>query len=199
MGTEEATVLIVEDEEGLLDVYARWLGDRYEVRTATTAEGALDALDDSVDVVLLDRLMPDTSGTEVLDEIRARTADCRVAMVTAVEPDFDIIDMGFDDYLTKPVKREHLHETVRRLLARDDVAEMARRLFALATKRSVLQSSKRTEELEESEEYAELQTEMRRLRRRLDESLDQLGSGEMVSLVRELEAETATRPEEGKQ
>jgi len=59
-------------------------------------------IDETVDVVLLDRMMPGMSGQEVLAAIRERGLDCRVAMVTAVDADFDVIEMGFDEYLGKP-------------------------------------------------------------------------------------------------
>jgi len=106
MSEQPPLVLVVEDEPDLADLYAAWLGDEYRVRTAYGGQEALDELDeadDEVDAILLDRRMPGLSGDEVLAAVRERGIDCRVAMVTAVEPDFDILKMGFDDYLVKPV------------------------------------------------------------------------------------------------
>jgi two-component system response regulator AdeR len=140
-------------------------------------------------VVLLDREIPGSSGGELLTAFREQPGRCRVAMVTGVEPDFDIIDMGFDDYLTKPVTSEGLTEAVARLLRRDEVAAMTRRLFSLARKRSVLQASKPADELTESDEFARLEREIARLRSEIDASLERIDSGEMVSLVREFESE----------
>lgn len=94
------TVLIVEDEQPLADLYAAWLTETYSIRTAYDGEQALDQLDEQVAVVLLDRRMPQLSGDDVLERIRERNYDCHVAMVSGVHPDFDIIEMGFDDYLT---------------------------------------------------------------------------------------------------
>lgn len=189
MSNEEAVVLVVEDEESLLDMYGRWLEDEYEVRLATTAPAAEKSFDESVDVVLLDRKIPGLSGGDLLTEFRGLDGRCRVAMVTGVEPDFDIIDMGFDDYLTKPVTSGQLTDAVARLLRRDEVASMTRQLFTLARKRSVLQSSKQPAELQESEEFARLEREITRLRGDIDTSLERIGSDEMVSLVREFEAD----------
>jgi len=190
MSDDGAVVLVVEDEQPLLDMYVRWLGSRHEVRAATTEAAADEAFDESVDVVLLDREIPGTSGGELLTEFRNRPGRCRVAMVTGVEPDFDIIDMGFDDYLTKPVTSEQLTDAVARLLRRDEVAAMTRRLFSLARKRSVLQASKPSDELGQSDEFARLEREIERLRNEIDASLERIDSSEMVSLVREFEAET---------
>jgi len=60
-------VLIVDDEPDLADLYASWLPEQYAVVTAYDGRGALDALDGSVNVVLLDRRMPGMSGDEVVD------------------------------------------------------------------------------------------------------------------------------------
>lgn len=111
-----ATVLVVDAPANLADLYGEWLTDTYLVRTAYGGEEALEKLDEAVDVVLLDRRMPDLAGDEVLTQLRERDLDCRVALVTAVDPDFDIIELGCDIHVTKPVRRDDLHETVETLL-----------------------------------------------------------------------------------
>jgi DNA-binding response OmpR family regulator len=191
MGTEDPTVLVVEDEPPLVEIYARWLEGECEVRTAQNGTEALEQVDDDVDVALLDRLMPGMSGDEVLAEIRKRAPGCRVAMVTAVEPDFDIITMGFDDYLTKPVEKEELLETVRRLLDRLEYEGLEQELYALVAKRSALQSAKSAEELAESEEFAELEARIEELQGEIDDAMPNLESGEFVAMVRDIEGEEA--------
>lgn len=156
MSAEQPLVLIVEDEPDLADLYATWLRNDYGVRVAYGGREALDKLDDEVDVVLLDRRMPDLSGDEALSEIRDRGFECRVAMVTAVEPDFDIIAMGFDDYLVKPVSREALTETVSNLILRNAYDVGIQDLFSLASKKALLESEKDEAALEENEEYQRL-------------------------------------------
>jgi two-component system response regulator AdeR len=148
------TVLIVDDEPNVVEAYALWLEDEYEeIRTATGGEEALAAIDEDVDVVLLDRRMPVLSGDDVLAELDGRGLDPRVAMVTAVDPDFDIVEMGFDAYLTKPVSRADLVETVEQLLALDEYEAGVREQFALVEKRAVLETEMTEDELAESEEY----------------------------------------------
>jgi len=190
MGGDDATVLLVEDEEELLDIYSRWLSPQFDVKTAQSGTEALERLDETVDVVLLDRLMPEMTGDAVLSEIQSRTTNCRVAMATAVEPDFDIIEMGFDEYLTKPIECETLLETVTELVERENVAELSRRLYALTRKRSLLQSSKSESELAESDGYDSLTRQIRTVRANLDDSLDEIDDADMVAMVRELEEET---------
>jgi DNA-binding response OmpR family regulator len=189
MTGERPTVLIVEDEPDLADLYATWLDEQYDVRTAYGGNEALELFDPDVNVVLLDRRMPDMSGDEVLTSIREDGGECRVAMVTAVEPDFDIVAMGFDDYLVKPVAKDDLHRVVANLLRRDQYEKGIGELFALASKKALLESEKSSAELETSEEYRELSEELDDLQDRLDTTLAELDDEADVShLYRDLEA-----------
>jgi DNA-binding response OmpR family regulator len=106
------TVLVVDDERDIADTYAAMLGESYDVRVAYGGEAALDAIDDDVDAVLLDRRMPDVSGDVVLERVREAGYGCKVIMVTAIDPDLDILAMDFDDYLSKPIKRDTLVQAV---------------------------------------------------------------------------------------
>jgi len=169
-----ARVLVVEDEAGTASLYARWVQDDHEVLCAHSGEEALELVDETVDVVLLDRRMPGLSGDTVLAEIRERALDCRVVMVTAVEPDFDIVNMGFDDYVVKPVTGDELRETVRTILVREDYDRQLRRYFATASKKAVLEAEKSPSQLERSEEYERITRRLEELRAGLDESLDEM-------------------------
>jgi DNA-binding response OmpR family regulator len=171
---EPPTVLVVEDESSLAEAYTRWLSASYRVLTAENGEAALDAIDESVDVVLLDRRMPELSGDEALGILRNREYDCRVAIVTAAEPDFDIIGMGFDTYLIKPVTKSDLDETVERLLLLAEYDQESQELFALARTRAVLEVQKTERELAASEEYAALVERFEACRTDLDRSIDRM-------------------------
>ncbi|ELZ40028.1 response regulator receiver protein [Halorubrum californiense DSM 19288] len=175
MSEQPPLVLVVEDEPDLADLYAAWLGDEYRVRTAYGGREALDQIDeadDEVDAILLDRRMPGLSGDEVLTAVRDRGIDCRVAMVTAVEPDFDILEMGFDDYLVKPVTSETLRETVEGLLRRGEYDSEVQELFSLTSKKAMLESEKSANDLADNEEYQRLTERIEDLRDRADESRD---------------------------
>jgi DNA-binding response OmpR family regulator len=186
---DKPTVLVVEDERALIELYVRWLEDDYDVRTAEGGEEALTEMDEHVDVVLLDRLMPGMSGDEVLKEVQRRVPDAKVAMVTAVEPDFDVIEMGFDDYLTKPVEREELLRTIERLLGRSEFAELEQELYALVSKQAALRSTKPVEELAKSDEFVDLEDRIAGLRSDIGATLPDIGSDEFVAMVRDIEAE----------
>ncbi|QCC47904.1 response regulator [Halobellus limi] len=166
-------VLVVEDEPDLAELYAIYLSDIYDVQTATDGETALELVDEETDVVLLDRRMPDLTGDEVLDEIRARGLETQVAMITAVEPDVDIVEMPFDDYLVKPVTKDDLHGLVEVLLRRANYDERSQEFFRLASKKAALESSPDVS-VENEEEYRELTERMESIRTELDETLAEL-------------------------
>ncbi|MFC7186582.1 HalX domain-containing protein [Halorubrum yunnanense] len=175
MSEQPPLVLVVEDEPDLADLYAAWLGDEYRVRTAYGGQEALEELDradDEVDAILLDRRMPGLSGDEVLSAVRERGIDCRVAMVTAVEPDFDILKMGFDDYLVKPVTSDTLKETASGLLRRGEYDTEMQELFSLTSKKAMLETEKSATELADNDEYQRLTDRISELRSRADESLE---------------------------
>lgn len=169
MSDELDTVLVVDDEERLADLFATWLEGSYEVHTAYDGQSALDLLDESVSVVLLDRRMPGLSGDEVLDQIRDEGFDCRVIMVTAVDPDFDIIEMGFDDYLVKPISKDELLEIIEQVTTRAKYNTELQEFFSLVSKKALLETEKSERELEESEEYAKLTERVNDLREQVDE------------------------------
>ncbi|MUV58002.1 HalX domain-containing protein [Halogeometricum rufum] len=163
----DGTVLVVDDEREVTDAYALRLRQRYgDVRTAYGGEEALTAMDDAVDVVLLDRRMP-FSGDEVLRELRDRGYDCRVIMVTAIDPGFGIADMPFDDYLCKPIGKEDLFAAVDQQLEAASYDDPLTEFFSLTAKLAVLESERSPEQLAEASEYV-------RMRRRSDELREEL-------------------------
>jgi len=172
--SEAGTVLVVDDDREVVRTYRRYLEGAYTIREAYDGAAALDELDEDVDVVLLDRMMPGASGEEVLAQIREQGVDVRVAMVTAVDPDFDIVDMGFDDYVTKPTTREELLRVVEDLLALDRHAVDVREYHSLLVKAAALREGKSTYELDDNPAYADLEARISDLERTLDAEADQL-------------------------
>jgi DNA-binding response OmpR family regulator len=172
--SEGGTVLIVDDDREVVRTYRRYLEDAYTTREAYDGEEALEALDDDVDVVLLDRLMPGPSGGEVLDRIREREYDVRVAMVTAVDPDFDIVDMGFDDYITKPTTRTELRRTVADLISLDRHATDVREYHSLLVKAAALRDGKSSYELDENPAYVDLESRISTLEASIESETEYL-------------------------
>ena len=116
-------ILIVEDDHALL----RGLKDNfdaqgYEVRIAKDGQKALDALaQDPPDLMLLDLMLPKINGYEVCRVARSRQLDLPIIMLTAKGQEDDIVrglEMGADDYVTKPFSIRELLARVKALLRR---------------------------------------------------------------------------------
>lgn len=174
MSDQPVEILVVDDESRLADLFAAWLTSDWSVETAYDGESALEQMQESVEIVLLDRRMPGLSGDEVLSEIRDRGYDCRVVMVTAVDPDFDIIEMGFDDYLVKPVSKDELLDVVERVQTRSAYEADIQRYYSLVSKKSLLEAEKSDRELEGSDEYSELCEQVDSLRGQVDDTVSGL-------------------------
>jgi DNA-binding response OmpR family regulator len=110
-------VLVVDDDDGVRDALHVVLEDRYsvlDVADGRTALGVLRAR--RVDLVLLDILMPDVDGLEILREIKALEPDLPVIMMTAVKTvrtTVAAMKLGAADYLTKPFQEEELLAAIR--------------------------------------------------------------------------------------
>jgi len=171
-------VLVVDDETRLADLFGAWLGAEWAVETVYNGEDALEEMSDSVEVVLLDRRMPGLSGDEVLAEIRDRGYDCSVVMITAVDPDFDIVEMGFDDYLVKPVSKEDLLDIVDTVHTRGEYESEVREYYSLTSKKALLEAEKSERELEDSAEYADLIDRVDDLSARVDDHISGMSDHE---------------------
>jgi DNA-binding response OmpR family regulator len=175
-GSDTATVLVVDDEEEVADVYALRLRNDYDTRVAYGGEDALETLDIDVDVVLLDRRMPEISGDDVLDQIREKGYDCRVIMLTAVDPGLDIVEMPFDDYLCKPVEKEDLVAAIEQQRQIQRYDEQLSEYFEVTSKLALLESELPPHEREESAELERLTEQADTLRKELSGLLDEFDS-----------------------
>ncbi len=115
-------VLVVEDEESFSEALSFMLRrEGYEVEVAGTGPDALQAFDRSgADLVLLDLMLPGLSGTEVCRELRTRS-HVPIIMVTARDTEVDKVvglELGADDYVTKPFSSRELIARIRAVLRR---------------------------------------------------------------------------------
>ena len=115
-------VLIVEDEEDFADPLAFLLRkEGFAAAVATTGSEALEEFDrNGADIVLLDLMLPGMSGTDVCKQLRARSA-VPVIMVTARDSEIDKVvglELGADDYVTKPYSARELIARIRAVLRR---------------------------------------------------------------------------------
>lgn len=116
------TILIVEDEESLADPLAFLLRkEGFDVILAGDGQTALLEFDrNNVDIVLLDLMLPGMSGTDVCKQLRT-TSSVPVIMVTARDSEIDKVvglEIGADDYVTKPYSSRELIARIRAVLRR---------------------------------------------------------------------------------
>ena len=120
-------VLIVEDEESLADPLAFLLRkEGFEVTVAGDGPTALESFESTgADIVLLDLMLPGMSGTDVCKRLRV-TSSVPVIMVTARDSEIDKVvglELGADDYVTKPYSARELIARIRAVLRRGSEAE----------------------------------------------------------------------------
>jgi two-component system, OmpR family, response regulator RegX3 len=115
-------VLVVEDEESISDVLSyRLRKEGFEVAVCPTGPDALEAFDcNGADLVLLDLMLPGPPGTEVFRSLRRRS-NVPVIMLTAKDTEVDRavgLELGADDYMTKPFSWRELLVRIRAVLRR---------------------------------------------------------------------------------
>jgi DNA-binding response OmpR family regulator len=182
-----STVLIVEDEENLADLFGIWLRERFEVHVAYSGEGALEIVaEESIDIILLDRRMPGLSGKEVLRSIRESDDAQQVIMVTAVEPTEELASIDVDDYLVKPIEQTELLQVVEAaglvLTYDDQIVD----LLSLSARKAILETNFDDEKLKQDDQYMDLVLRIQELEDQADTTLQYLKSDCQVDkLVRD--------------
>lgn len=177
--SDNGKVFIIDDEEDMVILFESYLDHKYEVETATSGPKALQKIDRSTDVVLLDRRMPEMSGDEVLGILREEGMDVQVAMLTGVKPSEDIVDLPFDDYMTKPVDEPDVVGLVDTLMTRKEYHKASQKFFRLVSKKAALEQVEKTS----SDEYKQIVNELVELRNEIDDILDEITPNEVFDVT----------------
>ena len=119
-------ILIVEDEPAIrMALEDDFKYEGFHVDTAATGPEGLDkALDLDLDIIILDLMLPGLNGLEICKELRRRDIGTPIIMLTARSQEFDKVlglELGADDYITKPFSMFELHARVRALLRRSEI------------------------------------------------------------------------------
>ncbi len=122
MAAPTPTILVVEDESSIASFVSLYLKNAgYGVKTAATgAEGLASVAAEKPSLIVLDLMLPDIDGIEVCKQIR-QSSDVPILMLTARDEDVDKIiglEVGADDYLTKPFNPRELVARIRSVLRR---------------------------------------------------------------------------------
>ncbi|MEM9881794.1 MAG: response regulator transcription factor [Planctomycetota bacterium] len=154
----ELTILLVEDERDLLELLRYNLErEGYAVATAETGEDGLKLVRQSPpDLILLDLMLPAMDGLEVCRSLKAShaTSDIPVVMLTAKGEETDVVrglELGADDYITKPFSPRILLARIKAVLRRADLRDDERRVVEAGGVRVDLEKHLVTAEGEEVE------------------------------------------------
>lgn len=180
---EKLNVLVVDDQPEIQRIFKGYLTPEARVTAVGTTREAFTAMDESIDVIVLDRNMAGTSGDEFLTRLRQEDAETPVAMVTAVFPDFDIAAQEFDAYLLKPVGRRELRNTVAAVKNRHDAGEPIREYFATLSKVVALESEIQRGLLAENRVYEELLSRLDDLEGDVRDALASKGTADVRALT----------------
>ncbi|MBI5564227.1 MAG: response regulator transcription factor [Chloroflexi bacterium] len=129
------TILVVDDEQNIVELARLYLEqDGFKVIAAHTGKAALDRIKaESPALMVLDLMLPEIDGWEVCRRVRA-TSDLPIIMLTARDEDIDKIvglEIGADDYLTKPFNPRELVARVKAILRRTDRAASPNKVYRL--------------------------------------------------------------------
>lgn len=117
---KKATILVVDDEQGVLQSFKMVLGSGYNIFLAESGEQALQLFSEtSIDLILLDILLPDSNGIELLKKFKGIDPDVEVIMVSAVKdvkPAVEAMKFGAYDYIVKPFVVEEIINVVSRAI-----------------------------------------------------------------------------------
>jgi two-component system response regulator AdeR len=185
-GRDPPTVLIVEDEPSLAELYQSWISERYTATTLYSGDQVLDMIDETVDAVTLDRRMPGLSGGEVVRELRGQGYDTPVAMVSAVPPKYDIIDLPIDDYYVKSLSSTEFRSAIESLVARGRVSKSHRAYLAAISKKAALLEAANSElELVDDERYQRLEDEIQERKTQVSDETAAVATVDLIPRFRE--------------
>jgi DNA-binding response OmpR family regulator len=127
-----ARVLVVDDDANLLEMLQEILTEEhYDVVTARDGREALATVyRERPDLILTDLHMPEMDGLQLLHRLRGDLSTCQIPVVfltviDSIDAEAQALDLGADDYITKPVERGRLLSRVRRALFRSHLMRFA--------------------------------------------------------------------------
>lgn len=168
-----SNILIIEDERDTANLYRNYLEDDYCTKLATSGEQAIEELDPSIDLILLDLNLPRMNGREVIEAIEnddVDHTDPRIIILTTRDPTADILEYPIDKYKMKPIYRDDLHNLINDIALQNRFQHLSKTLFQKRSKRNALNQAGKTD----TETYRELLNAIEELETQLEEIYDEI-------------------------
>lgn len=129
----EKTIFIIDDEESILKMLSHWCKNQwgYNVKTFINGSEFLSSLSEEPDLILLDIMLPDIHGNEILSQIKQRNPQLPVIMLSAqgsVEVALESIRLGAFDYFPKPIDKNRLESAIRNAIKNYDLERELQKL-----------------------------------------------------------------------
>jgi DNA-binding HxlR family transcriptional regulator/DNA-binding response OmpR family regulator len=123
-------VLIVDDDPRQVELLSSWLSAEYDVVTATDGNAAREALDETIDVAILDRHLPDTTGEKIVENARQAGISPPTGFLSSADVSVSATELPADLLLSKPATRERVLEAVNTLYRMNELSTLGRRVRA---------------------------------------------------------------------
>lgn len=129
----EKLIFIVDDEESILKMLTHWCKNQwgYKVKTFLSGAGVIEALSEEPDLILLDIMLPDINGNELLVKIKQQNPQLPVIMLSAqgsIEVALESIRLGAFDYFPKPIEKSKLESAIRNAIKNYDLERELKKL-----------------------------------------------------------------------
>jgi len=131
----EKLIFIIDDEDSILKMLSHWVKNQwsYNCKTFINGTDAINSLSDDPDLILLDIMLPDINGNEVLNRIKLKNSQVPVIMLSAqgsVEVALESIRLGAFDYFPKPIDKNRLEPAIRNAIKHYDLEREVEKLKA---------------------------------------------------------------------
>jgi DNA-binding HxlR family transcriptional regulator len=123
-------VLIVDDDPRQVELLSSWLSAEYDVVTATDGKTTREVLDESIDVAILDRHLPDTTGQKIVENARQAGISPPTGFLSSADVSVSATELPADLLLSKPATRERMLEAVNTLYRMNELSALGREVRA---------------------------------------------------------------------
>lgn len=158
--SENKDVVIIEDEESLAELFSKRLDDEYNATIATHAGNGIAEIDAETDYVLLDRKLPGMSGDRVLEYIVDQPYDINVIIISAIDPDQNVIHQPYDEYITKTVDEGEIQDAIDRVEVKNRFVELLSQYVKKAETWEVVRSELNTAESDADVDLGMIESEL---------------------------------------